>query len=160
MTIQIIDSCIFEAFDNGDINILFHCCNMQNTFGAGIAKEIKERYPRAYDADTQWSQHTGKRKYYSCAVFPDSVCKAIFNLYGQQFYGTYGSYYKQYGRQLNYTYLTLALTQAVEWVHKEHVIGIPYGMGCGLAGGDWVKVYSLIKQVLPEHQVKIYRKRV
>lgn len=158
MTIQTVDGCIFEAFDRGDINILFHCCNMQNTFGAGIAKEIKERYPRAYDADTQWFQHTGNRKYYSCAVFPDSVCKAIFNLYGQQFYGTYGNYYEQYGRQLNYTYLTRALTEAAEWIHKEHVIGIPYGMGCGLAGGDWGKVYSIIGQALYEHQVKIYRK--
>lgn len=104
--------------------------------------------------------NTRVRENTTVVQYSQTLCKAIFNLYGQQFYGTYGSYYKQYGRQLNYTYLTLALTQAVEWVHKEHVIGIPYGMGCGLAGGDWVKVYSLIKQVLPEHQVKIYRKRV
>jgi O-acetyl-ADP-ribose deacetylase (regulator of RNase III) len=160
MTIQIIDGCIFEAFDSGEIDFLFHCCNMQNNFGAGIAKEIKERYPRAYDADTQWYQHKSS-KFYSIGVvhfeYPLRL-GAVFNLYGQEYYGKYGEWYKVSGRQLSYEYLGEALLQAAEQIPRDRIIGIPYGMGCGLAGGNWGNVLGLIELHLLQHQVKIYRK--
>ena len=34
------------------IDIIAHSCNCRNTMSAGIAKQIKDHYPLAYDADT------------------------------------------------------------------------------------------------------------
>jgi O-acetyl-ADP-ribose deacetylase (regulator of RNase III) len=36
------------------INAIAHSCNCQNVMGAGIAKQIKDRYPQAYEADTKF----------------------------------------------------------------------------------------------------------
>ena len=36
------------------INNIAHSCNCQNVMGGGIAKQIKERYPQAYEADTEF----------------------------------------------------------------------------------------------------------
>ena len=35
------------------ISAIAHSCNTRNIMGAGIAKQIKNRYPQAYEADTK-----------------------------------------------------------------------------------------------------------
>lgn len=35
-------------------------------------------------------------------------------------------------------------------------VAFPYGIGCGLAGGDWSTVEKLIVQNLPDCNVKVY----
>jgi len=37
-------------------------------------------------------------------------------------------------------------------------IAIPYGIGCGLAGGKWDIVYDIIEEVFNDYDVVIYRK--
>ncbi|MGX9289876.1 macro domain-containing protein [Bacillus sp. A015] len=36
-------------------------------------------------------------------------------------------------------------------------IAIPYGIGCGLAGGDWTIVEDMIEEVLGDCEVTVYR---
>lgn len=41
---------------------------------------------------------------------------------------------------------------------KNHTsIAIPYGIGCGLAGGDWAIVEGMIEEVLGGCEVTVYR---
>ena len=49
--IKIIDGNLLD-FPN-DINAIAHSCNTRNIMSAGIAKQIKDRYPEAYEADTK-----------------------------------------------------------------------------------------------------------
>ena len=51
MNIEVIDGNLLD-FPN-DINVIAHSCNTRNIMGAGIAKQIKDRYPEAYEADTK-----------------------------------------------------------------------------------------------------------
>ena len=49
----------FPPYDPDDpdhyigIDAIAHSCNLRNMMGAGIAKQIKNRYPQAYEADTK-----------------------------------------------------------------------------------------------------------
>lgn len=165
-----ITKCIFEAFEENEITLLLHCCNMQNNFGKGIAKDIKELYPIAYAADTEWfnlnkSQLDDKMPYLGRHVRIYKDCsigyvknKAIVNLYGQMFYGHKGNFYNEKGRQLNYGYLALALKCLSDAITPKTNIGIPYLMGCDKAGGDWSVVEDLISTILSGHNVIIYDK--
>lgn len=49
--IKIIKGNLLDEFANNKLDYIFHNANIRNTFGAGIAKQIKERFPAAYEAD-------------------------------------------------------------------------------------------------------------
>lgn len=126
------------------VEVIGHQANCQNIFGAGIAKSIREMYPKAYHADTM-AYKDGKAvlgSFSFCHL--DGQIKKVFNLYGQTLYGTRK-------RQTNYN----ALYDSLEGM-KNHLIecennfpipnvGFPYLMGCGLGGGDWRIVERLIE---------------
>lgn len=84
MTIKIITGCLLDAFDKGEVDVIGHCCNMQNTFGSGIAEDIRERYPKAYEADTVWHKANIKHVPLSVATLPfdtdRELSPRIFNL--------------------------------------------------------------------------------
>ena len=46
---QLINKNIFD----GEWHGMVHCCNLYHAFGAGIAKQIKIKYPGAYEADCE-----------------------------------------------------------------------------------------------------------
>ena len=65
-----------------DIDIVVHGCNTLNIFGSGIAKQIKDRYPEVYEADT--SAHKLKHNklgYFSGSKLDKLPDKYIINLY-------------------------------------------------------------------------------
>lgn len=43
---------IGDLLEQKDINVLIHCANSKNIFGAGIAAAVKNKYPEAFEADT------------------------------------------------------------------------------------------------------------
>src|SRR5882724_7601890 len=145
---------IFEA----PVDIIIHQCNCFNTMGAGIAKEIKRRYPSAYAAD-QATKKGDKHKLgsFSFAAPTDEQDKWIINLYGQYRYGRDEQY-------TDYKAMADAFSSIHKWLFKmelqDKVIGIPYGMGCGLGGGDWKIVEDLIEKIFGDksHQVLICKK--
>lgn len=161
--IEIINGDLLEAFDRNEVDVIGHCANMQNTFGTGIAKSIRERYPQAYKADTEWwnnYQEDGYGHSYSFAkvfTFVEDPLLAdpqhIFNLYGQEFYG-------REKRQINYGRISQALYDMSEHIHRYNDsfnVGFPYLMGCDRAGGDWSIVSEMIEYYFKNLEVKIYK---
>ena len=54
------------------------------------------------------------------------------------------------------------LERALNWVKKKVIdeklsVAIPYGIGCGIANGDWNKVYKIIEEVFSDYDVTLYR---
>ena len=150
------------------INNIAHSCNCQNVMGGGIAKQIKERYPQAYEADTEfyskeynegggWGGAIGQ---YSKAeiksMFLPNNKGTIYNLYTQSGYGTSE-------RQVNYEYFWRALKEMQEdllFIQHEtgqpQVLGLPHGISCGLAGGSWKIIKEMIDDVFLECLIKTY----
>lgn len=141
---------------------LIHCCNCQKTFGSGIAREIKERLPEAYQADCESPSNplggtSSARIYLRSAAEAVFNTKVVFNLYGQEFYGTNR-------RHVNYGALSNALSLARYEISCMDVAGIPtvvvpYRMASDRAGGDWDVVRELIEWYMRDTNLIIVRKQ-
>lgn len=115
-------------------NIIIHSCNCFNTFGAGIARDIRLKYPRAYSADCMTKRgDKSKLGQFSVALSNDDQPFHILNCYTQYFYG-------RNKRQVDYDKFYEAIKNAHDWsikMEKYPVIGCPYKISCNNAGGDW-----------------------
>lgn len=133
---QIVHGNAVEALLRREVDVLMHCCNCQNTFGAGIAKEIKNKIPEAYLADIE--AYKSRR---SGLLGTFSAGGGVYNLYGQLRYGR--------GVQIDYIAFSEALRSALidasSNTPKRTKVAIPYKIGCGLAGGDWARVSRIIE---------------
>jgi len=136
------------------INAIAHSCNTLNVMGAGIAKQIADRYPSAYEADTlahrRHENNLGEYSYAKVNVgegnsYPhqqfglsDRRCE-IYNLYTQKKVGI--------GKQVSYDALYDAFQKLRAECDDSTVLGLPHGISCGLAGGDWSVVLAMINSV-------------
>lgn len=127
----------------GEWDILIHCANLYHTMGAGVARIIKEKYPEAFDADlkTFYGDET-KLGTFSYAQTKDK--RIIVNLYAQKGIGNDGN---PLNRNLQYDYLYDSLYSLCRKITRQTVIGVPYLIGCGLAGGSENIVLSILQDI-------------
>lgn len=152
--VQIIDGNLLD-FPN-DIGFIAHSCNTHNVMGAGIANQIKYRYPNAYSADCYAMMNSDNQLgWYSFAVTDATQNKGIYNMYTQDRIGG--------NRAVNYEAFYVALKKVadhIEWQSKhedeEKTLGLPWGISCGLAGGSWNVIFSMINDILVDRKFKTY----
>ena len=118
--------------------IICHQVNCKRVMGAGLAAAIRKKYPRHYEDYMKTDAHLGELV----------VTQANDDLYIVGIYGQHG-----YGRDKRYTDYG-ALEKGLTTVDAlSRSLGLPvylpYGIGCGLAGGDWEIVKTIIDKVLP-----------
>lgn len=141
-----------SALIDGDIDTLLHCVNCRGAFASGIAGEIRKRIPSAYHEYMEFYQDN---KLDMLGKFCWLGSKVV-HLAAQNFYGRDGKRYVNYG----------ALSKCLNTFAREvkpyngnvvKRIGIPYGMCCGLAGGDWEIVLELVEFFLQDFNVVVYK---
>lgn len=121
-----------------------HQVNLKGVMGAGLAKQIKDRYPIAF-AEYQLAIQNKRLKLGGIQRVQVGESLWVLNLAAQENYGrAKGVCYT------NYDALASALTWVKVW-HEctGHPVYLPYGMGAGLAGGNWEKIERLIEKYLP-----------
>ena len=155
------------------INAIAHSCNTRNIMGGGIAKQIKNRYPQAYEADTKaynteydqdgqyvhWLSKFSKAEINS-KFLPDGK-GYIYNMYTQASLG--GD-----RRQVLYEDFWQALKRVEQDLYQINankneydgspapVLGLPYGISCGLAGGNWGIIKAMIEDIFLDSPIKCY----
>ena len=150
------------------INVIAHSCNCRMIMGGGIARQIKSRYPQAYEADVKYisNEYDDNGQYihplgnFSKAEVISNESKVylpdgkglIYNMYTQAGVGT-GE------RQVNYEKFWQALNNVEKDLYRinvekheydgssPHVLGLHHGISCGLAGGNWEIREAMIKDV-------------
>lgn len=125
-----------------------HQANLYHTFGSGIAATIKKMYPSAYEADLSTPYgDTSKLGSYSGANINGIT---IINLYSQ-----IGISAKH--RTTDYASMGKGMEKVRSWLSDlDNVrLGIPHGIGCGLAGGDWDTVRVIIEKVFGDCQFDV-----
>jgi O-acetyl-ADP-ribose deacetylase (regulator of RNase III) len=135
-----------------DVNVdaICHQCNVFHTMGAGLAASIKATYPEAYEADKKTKlgdfKKLGTFSKVQVTHKTHHLPLTIYNCYSQ---GNFGSdkTYTQYDRVEEVFNLIKQDIPKHSVLKCVSFIGIPYGYGCGLAGGDWNTVYSIIEKV-------------
>lgn len=129
-----------------DCDIFCHQVNCQGRMGSGIAKTIKEKYPIVFEEYINFCKNaiSSKNLLGKCQIININDNLLCANLFGQLYYG-YGGLYT------NYEGLRCALMNLYDFCsyheNKKWIIGIPYNIGCGLAGGDWNIVYKMILEI-------------
>ena len=138
MNIPVIQGDILRS----DADIIVQQVNCQGVMGAGLAKQIASQYPEVLSpykkmCNTRDTQDLlGK-----VLICPTRTGVRIANVFGQDRYGRDGCY-------TDYAALENGLAAVVRYASQKNLsIAIPYGIGCGLAGGDWTIVSEIISQV-------------
>lgn len=147
--LQILEGDLLQS----DVQVIIHQCNCFHTFGGGIAKKIKQKYPTAFEADLKTK--FGDKDKLGTFSYSTQNGKTIVNLYSQYRYGMDKVY-------TDYQSLEQGLYDVFYWckLNKLNKIGIPYLIGCGLAGGDEkivMKICERISKQFGDIKLRIYR---
>jgi O-acetyl-ADP-ribose deacetylase (regulator of RNase III) len=125
----------------GEFDLIIHGCNCFCTMGAGIAGQIRDTFPSAYQADLETPKGDKSKlgNFSKANIQNKGVTLVIINGYTQYHYA--GS-----GVLADYDAIGSLFSQ----IKKEFTgkrIGYPR-IGAGLAGGDWEKISSIIDHKL------------
>lgn len=132
-------------------NVCVQICNNYHTFGRGIAAQIRKVYPMMYDADQETEYDCdAKLGTFSWATLPDE--RLGFNLYAMWGMGNDGT---PLNRNLSYDHFYNGMIRIIEFVNSKYEfesdgslnIGVPLGVGCGLAGGAWDIVVAMLSDI-------------
>lgn len=131
---------------------ILHQVNCQDRFGYGFAGYLKDNFPQAEDAYHKhfhtsdygnWSSDCWlkeRKEVLGTYSKAEGDGFAVINIYGQFFYGNArksGQCYTDYE----------ALEEAISSFREDHpndTAICPQFMSCGLAGGDWKKVKTIL----------------
>ena len=139
---------LLDLAENGDVDVIVHQANLQHTFGAGIARAIRERLPYAYEADLRTPKGSPKKLgHYSIGLKANSP--VVINLYSQtSLYPSHTSYDAMFDGLTRLVNELTPLTQI-------NTVGFPYQIGCGLADGEWNVVKAIILSVFEKSRFEV-----
>jgi O-acetyl-ADP-ribose deacetylase (regulator of RNase III) len=128
--------------------LILHQANCIGRMGAGIALQIAKKWPDAEQEYIAYCNENGPHGLGTVQFTQLTDDLWLGNLYGQVAPGHRATVYEAYPK---------ALREVVE-EFDDSVIHIPYGIGCGLAGGDWDVLYPILEHYLaPIEVVNIWR---
>lgn len=146
-------------FKNGDMftsdaTYLCHQVNCMGRMGSGIAKTVREKFPTAYHDYMSLCLLSGKTPKELLGGVQASWTgnKCIVNMFGQEAYGYDGKQYTDYK----------AFEKCLRHIRNNVPVGskiaFPHGIGCGLGGGDWNTIISMIESELSnDYTVEIWK---
>lgn len=129
-------------------DVIAHCVNCQGVMGAGIALQIKNKWPNVFKGYKRFIDKNttplGK-----CVIVADKNI-AVANLFGQDTYG-------KEKRQVNYEAIYTAMDSCKKLMEQENwaSIGFPKNMASDLAGGDWRIIEKMIECIFEDFEVEI-----
>ena len=147
---------------NGDLlkaeeDIIVHQVNCQGKFGSGIALQVKNKFPTAYEDYMKiMKNNKGKKEMlgqvYVSMIKTETSCKYIAHLFSQFNYGYDGKRYTDY--EALYRGLEYIRNQAKEYNKS---VAIPHKIGSDRGGADWDIVYRMIEKLFVDYEVTIYK---
>ena len=129
-------------------DVIVHGCNCFNTMGAGIAKKIATRWPQVAEVDRDTNM-ADRNKLGTYTVAETPCCKVV-NAYTQYHHGM------KFGPPFDYDAFKQVLEKLSKHFPKETKWGFPL-IGCGLAGGDEIKVLRILSEWSIDRDVTVVR---
>lgn len=147
---------LLDLAEKGKFDIIVHGCNCQNTMGSGIAKEIRERYPDAYDADTSFAnrfvEYTPEQRlgnYSECKAITADLDKSVFKIINAY---TQVNFMPRGVDHFEYESFNLILRKLAA-IYPGKRFGFPY-IGMGLAGGDKNRIIAMLEDFAEQVSAK------
>lgn len=138
--------------------IICHQVNCKGVMGAGLAKQIKDKYPEVFKQYHTYCQSSLNYKKSS-----DMLGDVLFSYIDVNRRNIIANIFAQdgYGKDKQYTdYIALQIAfRRLAYCVEDEVIRIPFKMGCGLGGGDWNTVCKIIEDelIFREKKVEIWK---
>lgn len=132
---EIIHGDILDVVDKG---VIVHQVNCVGVWGAGLALQMRHRYPLAYNEYMGWF-NAGEWSLGRFQIVHVSADLSICNFAGQFFTG--------YGETSNWAYKT-KMPSVFRRAEKDNLgkVYAPWRIGCGLGGGDWDTIRSIVEE--------------
>ena len=123
---------------------IVHQCNAQTSRAMGLAKAIFDTYPEAN------IYNDGTRRVPGTII----IREPIVNLIGQK---TPGKPKAGESAAMREAWFEQALIELADYCHEAEIeeVAFPYGIGCGLAGGNWDNYKAMIKQFERDSDVHV-----
>lgn len=136
--IRIIKGDLIKLAKEREFDVICHGSNCFLKMGAGIAKQIKNEFPQAYEADCKTKKGDISKLGKFSEAYIEEYNLIIINAYVQY----------NYSRFKNCTdYLKLyECFKSINRKYNDKKIGIPM-IGAGLGGGDWNTIYKIIDNI-------------
>jgi len=139
--------------------IIGHQVNCRMVMGAGLAKQIRDKYPMVF---TEYQEIMGAAPYHArlgkCQLVQVGPDMYVANLFGQADFAPRGICHTDYNA------LSMSMHGLNDWrrmnfkTPTDMPIYLPSGLGSGLAGGDWNVVQGLIGSAIPDAIIVRYEK--
>lgn len=140
-----------DLLEDSEVNVIVHQANCFCTLGSGIARKIRDKYYCAAEADAETVRGDySKMGHFSIAETDDG--KRVVNLYSQ--YSMGGD-----KRYTDYEAMHRGLTELKEIIETagnnktSYIIGFPFRIGSGQAGGSWRIVEAIIRDIFEESEL-------
>ncbi|MCK9308828.1 MAG: Appr-1-p processing protein [Candidatus Cloacimonetes bacterium] len=135
-------------------------CHQVNCFtmGKGLAGDIRIKYPIVYEEFIN-TLNQNKSNLVSLLggvlYVPVNESLVIANLFAQYNYRKYND--NSSFKYTDYTMLSFCLDDVKNYALKvSKDVHIPFEIGCGLGGGNWNIVYSIIDKIFSETNINCY----
>lgn len=145
-------------------NIICHQVNCRGVMGTGIAKEIRNKYPKVYERFQDRYKNGNARlgEIDAVCVFSSSFEDELYPIYVVvNFYSQY-DYLPRGVNHTDYNAFRKCIKNLKSYIRKVTIngdmpvrIGFPDHIGCGLAGGDWGIVKNIIKEEFSSEQWEV-----
>ena len=143
---------------NGDLlkaseTIIAHQVNCQGKMNLGLAKQIRNTCPNVYnDYKKLCNRESPYELLGETQLIMVDKTRYVANIFAQLDYGRKPIIYTDYD----------ALFKGLKYIKdlaKENnkSVALPFGLGCGLAGGSWNEVYGIIEDVFSDYEVTLYK---
>jgi len=143
--IKYVDGDLLKMSD--DFDVIAHCCNCFCVMSAGIAPQIKAKFPEAYAVDCATKK--GDLAKLGTISYTTETKPTVVNLYGQ---------YDYTGRRSGNMDLDYDALRSAIKLMKEKFSGKTFGLpkiGSGLAGGDFTIIEKIIEEEMRGEYVTI-----
>lgn len=127
-----------DLLSNVNRGNILHGCNAKGVMGGGIALQIKNRYPKAYEVYREIYEKDGLKLGQVIPVEVDDGL-IIWNMITQDDFGTSR-------RHTDYSAIEMCFKKFHGAYNGDH-IHFPL-IGCGLGGGQWCVVKKIIDETL------------
>ena len=142
---------LIDLAEEGLFDVIVQGCNCKNVMGSGLAKEIRERYPAAYDTDSVYHRHICADEFdiiEKLGNYTVTTVNALRYLPGECATFDIVNAYTQVGflprgvDHFEYESFYLILKKLAVAYHGRR-LGFPY-IGCGLAGGNQERILTML----------------
>ena len=137
-----------QLANNGKFDVIVHGCNCECKMGGGIAKQIRQAFSEAWDADCRTTACDPRK------IGSFSFAKVNINN-GKRLVIVNGYTQLLAGGQVNYLAMREVMKQVKQNFYGKR-IGYPM-IGSGLAGGDWDRIKLIIAEELKDEDHTLVR---